>query len=141
MKTKTHTFTSLFAIVCASFLLAGCAGMKTSTTTVTERDNGRDVQVAVGHVLVVKLPGNATTGYRWTASKTATESILQQLGDSTYAPDMAPPGMVGVGGTETFQFEARKAGQETLRLEYVRSWEKGVPPARTFAVNVTVTEK
>lgn len=124
--------------VVLSLLLAGCATMK-SIPTLTERDNGRDIHIAVGERLIVKLASNATTGYRWAAPPPA-EPVLRQLDEATYVPNMAPPGMVGVGGTETFEFKALKAGQETLQIQYARSWEKDVAPARVFSLNVTVTQ-
>ena len=121
----------------AGFLLAGCATTNT-TTTLTERDNGRDVRVCVGQVLAVKLASNPTTGYGWTEHKPA-ETVLQQVSEPTYVPDMAPPGMVGVGGTETLEFKAVKPGQQSLQIEYKRSWEKDLPPAKVVAFKITVT--
>jgi len=48
----------------ASWVLAGCATTH-STMTLTPRDNGREIAVKTGAVLVVELPANHTTGYCW----------------------------------------------------------------------------
>jgi inhibitor of cysteine peptidase len=68
-----------------------------------------------------------------------TGAVLAQLGEPIYrqAPQEGED-LVGVGGTETFRFEANGAGQTTLRLEYRRPWEEGVDPVETFAVEVVV---
>ncbi len=46
--------------------------------------------------------------------------------------------MPGCAETTTFRFEAVAPGEGTLRLEYRRPWETGVPPARTFEILVRV---
>jgi inhibitor of cysteine peptidase len=117
-------------------LLAGCATTP-SFQTLTERDNGRHISVPVGEVLVVQLPGNPTTGFSWQA-RTAADSVLESMGEPTYIQNPARLGMTGVGGTESWQFKAVKAGSETLRLEYVRSWETNTAPAKVITFDLVV---
>jgi predicted secreted protein len=46
--------------------------------------------------------------------------------------------MVGVGGEQELRFMARAEGFATLRLVYVRPWEKDVPPADVAVFAITV---
>jgi hypothetical protein len=43
-----------------------------------------------------------------------------------------------LGASESRPAVSRRQAGKTLRLHYVRSWEKGVVPARTFTLRVTV---
>lgn len=124
--------TALSLITC---LLAGCATIS-NTRVLTPLDNGHEVSVTVGQVLVVELPSNVTTGYGW--NYRISGELLEQLGQREYMVDSHPFGMVGVGGTEIWRFKAAKAGRQTLRLDYSRPWENGVAPVSTVSFNVMV---
>ena len=59
-------------MIVAILLMCACPGFgpvkaaeKNVTNAVTEVDNGTTVEVHVGETLVLRLPENATTGYRW----------------------------------------------------------------------------
>jgi predicted secreted protein len=68
-----------------------------------------------------------------------TESLPPQLTAKDDAfESSATPGVVGAGGTRVFTYTAAAVGTGDLDLEYVRSWEKGVPPERTFDLTVVV---
>jgi inhibitor of cysteine peptidase len=101
-------------------------------------DNGGQVALSVGQSLVVTLASNPTTGYSWQVAE-GTGTVLAQVGEAIYreTPQEGTP-LVGVGGTETFRFEARAAGQTSLLLEYRRPWEETVEPVETFSVDVVV---
>ena len=101
-------------------------------------DNGDQVALSVGQQLVVVLASNPTTGYSWQVTE-GTGAVLTQVGEAIYreAPQEGTP-LVGVGGTETYRFQARAAGQTKLVLEYRRPWEETAEPAETFAVNIAV---
>jgi inhibitor of cysteine peptidase len=100
-------------------------------------DDGTQVELRAGQVLVVTLESNPTTGYRWEVSE-VDESVLAQIGEGEFqeAPKEGEQ-MVGVGGTETFRFESAP-GNTTLTLVYHRTWETDVEPEDTFTVEVTV---
>jgi inhibitor of cysteine peptidase len=106
------------------------------TKRLTEKDSGSSVSLHVKDRLAVTLPANPTTGYQWEIDGGDT-NILRPIGDPVYEPTGNLPGS---GGKTTFQFEAAGAGSTKLRLIYRRSFEKNVPPASTFELDVTVTE-
>ncbi len=97
------------------------------------QDDGNQVRLAAGQLLVVSLPANYSTGYRWHVAE-VDAAVLQQVGEE-YIQDEAEPGMDGVPGQQILRFSALRAGQTPLRLAYRRSWEK-VPPIETFSTQV-----
>jgi inhibitor of cysteine peptidase len=121
----------------AALLLAGCATNGPITKTLTLKDNGQACTVPVGTTLMVSLAANPTTGYDW--KPVAANHPVLKLVRSTYAQSGAPTILVGAGGNDTFQLAAVKPGQQVLELNYVRPWEKDVPPARTVRFPITVT--
>lgn len=106
----------------------------------TMADNGRTVKVAAGTSLHIRLEGNPTTGYTWRTAKVEGDAVKQE-GKPIYQSRQHRPGMVGVGGAFVFAFKAVKPGAATISLEYVRPWEKGKKPERTFAVTIQVAGK
>ena len=99
-------------------------------------DNGREVTLYEGQLLILTLDSNPTTGYSWQLGE-FDEAVLKQT-NHEYVPYERPPGKMGVGGKETWYFEGRAPGETALHLVYVRSWEEDVEPAKTFTVRVVV---
>jgi predicted secreted protein len=62
-------------------------------------------------------------------------AILKQLGEK-YDEDNS--GGVGVGGVETWTFQAMAKGATTLLFEYARPFEKNVPPVKTSKFRITI---
>jgi len=103
----------------------------------TKADSGSTVDVAVKTVVVICLLGNPTTGYRWQIAGIG-NGVVKQLGRDEYFPRPRPPGWAGGGGTFVFKFQAVRPGTASLNLVYVRPWEKGKAPAKTFTATVEV---
>jgi inhibitor of cysteine peptidase len=95
--------------------------------------DGDDVEVKVGDEFVVALPANPSTGYAWTAADNP---------DVTYVSShqVAGGSQPGAGGTQQLAFRADHDGDSTLQLAYARSFEPGVPPAKTAELSVSVTK-
>jgi predicted secreted protein len=107
------------------------------TVDVNEADNGGQVELELGKLLVVTLESNPSTGYRWELLEN-NESILKQFGQAEFkSSDAGDSPIVGAGGWEIFRFKAVSAGQTTLELVYRRSWEDA-EPLKTFSIQVTV---
>jgi inhibitor of cysteine peptidase len=105
-----------------------------SEVTLTQADNGKTVEVAPGDVVVVRLPENPTTGYRW-AQHASTEPVLApREGDFTPAAGAG----VGGGGRKTFRFAATGAGDVHLQLKLWREWEGDPSVAERFQATIRV---
>lgn len=114
---------------------AGTAAFGPSKLTLTDVDNGKDIDLAAGSTLVVKLPSNPSTGYTWTLAGDPSPLKLQK---TIFHRNPKDDNAVGAPGTETFQLSAKSAGMAMLTIVYRRSWEYNIPPAKTFAVHVNV---
>ena len=97
---------------------------------------GGAVSLKVGGELEVQLPANHTTGYSW-AAVPVDNSVVKSQGEATYREN-ATAGKVGVGGVEIWRFSTIKAGEEDLKFEYRRPWEKETPAAKMVTIQVTV---
>jgi inhibitor of cysteine peptidase len=102
--------------------------------TIGEKLNGKDVEVPQGGSLIVRLPGNPTTGYRWAvAGDPAPLRFLKTRNmKSSASPSLGAPGI------QELKFAAPSIGISTLTLEYRRPWEHGEPAAKTFSVKINV---
>ena len=118
----------------ALIVVAACAKPQARNVDVSEQDQGRAVELAVGDTLTARLSGNPSTGFNWELASPSTP-VLQQLGDRVQEPTST--GVVGASETIVFRFRAAAAGETRLALVYRRPFESG-PPARTFDLGVRV---
>ncbi len=100
-------------------------------------DTSTNRQAKVGDTISIQVRSNPTTGYTWNLAEPVDNEHLQLLG-STYQVDSHKPGMTGVGGTETWNFKAMKAGNANIQLNLARSWEKGIKPAQTALYHIEI---
>ncbi len=105
---------------------------------ISESFNGKIVDLAVGHVIELRLKENPTTGFRWQvgrdgapACRIVADFIEPAIKDSPPAP--------GQGGTHVWRIEGIQAGTCEMMLAYARGWETDRPPATTFDINIHVT--
>jgi inhibitor of cysteine peptidase len=125
-------------IVLAEHLFEGIPPVEPEEVNVDEEDDGSQVELEQGRILVVTLKSNPTTGYRWEVVENQ-ESILEQMGEAEFKQsDTGEPPLVGAGGWEIFRFKAISTGQTSLKLVYHRPWEEGVEPINTFSIEVVV---
>ncbi|MGY6217527.1 protease inhibitor I42 family protein [Methylolobus aquaticus] len=99
--------------------------------------SGTNLALLKGQELVIRLPGNPTTGYRW-SSFGPTGAVLTAAGPAAYEPDAGTSQRVGAGGFEIWRFVAARAGTAELRFEYRRPWETGVAPLQVLRFTVRV---
>jgi predicted secreted protein len=107
--------------------------------TATEKSNKGTIALVKGQELRVSLEGRAGTGYTWQV-KEKPAKLLAQIGEAKIEQSDDGP-RVGGPTRYVFRFRALAAGAGTLALEYLRPFEKGVKPAKTFQLKVTVKEK
>lgn len=135
--------TSLLMVLAA---LAGCAGQPTSVSiepsakalqvSPGQQARCKPIELKQGQTLILSLPSNPTTGFRWQLFDGAPQ-VLAQLGQEVYRnPEDA--GIVGSAGLSTWRFQATLPGQGRLLLQYQRPWEQGVAPALIYDCAVHV---
>jgi len=109
--------------------------------SLTDADNGKTITVTDGGPIQIQLKGNPTTGYRWQLEHVKGVAVKSILARPTYQTDPAKQGMVGVGGTFTFQFKAVKLGTSTIKCVYTRGRSAYGKPAKSFSVTIKVQAK
>ncbi|MBD9679792.1 protease inhibitor I42 family protein [Pseudomonas sp. PDM18] len=117
-------------------LLAGCAGQTKPVVTLEDAADCKPLKLHTGQELVLILPSNPTTGFRW-EMRNAANGLLRALGPEVYSnPEDA--GLVGSAGESTWRFRVTAPGEDTLELAYRRPWEAEVAPAKTFICPISV---
>ena len=114
---------------------AGATKGGSPSVTVTDHDNGKDIDLPSNQTLIVKLASNPSTGYNWTVLGDPGPLKLQK---TSYRKNSKSAQVVGAPGVQTFQFSAGSAGIANLNLAYRRSWEYNTPPVKTFSLRVNV---
>jgi inhibitor of cysteine peptidase len=105
-----------------------------SDLTLTEADNGRRVALRVGDALTIRLPENASTGYRWS---------LAAVDDTHVSVD--PPRAestskaVGSAGTSVWTVRATQPGTTRLELQKSRSWEQSA--IERFTTDIAISPR
>jgi predicted secreted protein len=102
---------------------------------VLELESSREVTVPMGDVFKVQLVANSGTGYSWTVRMPA-DAPLSQSGEPARTP--IDRGVMGGRVRWTFTFTPLRPGTFDLGFDLVRPWEKGVAPAKTVTLRVTV---
>ena len=135
-------------LVGGALLLAACSdsdskSSSSSTTTTTDSTNDpkpkvyteddSSITVLLEHEFIVELPATPSTGYAWTA---VTNPALQQMTTEQIQGGSQP----GAQGTQKITFRSQQVGTTTLVLNYARSFDTGVPPAKTQSYTVTVKD-
>lgn len=117
-------------------LSAGCA-RSSAPTEVLQADASKGVKIAVGEQFDFVLEANATTGFTWRLVEPKDEQFIKMVKNEYHEPNT---GTVGAGGTDHWIFEGARAGETTVKLEYVRPWEPDAAPDTTVELKVTITE-
>eukprot|EP00301_Raphidiophrys_heterophryoidea_P027281 c9584_g1_i2.p1 GENE.c9584_g1_i2~~c9584_g1_i2.p1 ORF type:complete len:105 (-),score=27.13 c9584_g1_i2:12-326(-) len=102
------------------------------TKTVNLADT-TEATVTVGEVLLVKVRGNVTTGFSWTAEAEGGAPVSVE---STYIPDSVPRGVCGAGGMFEFQLKASQKGTHKISFKHGRSWEPEPITTKTLTLEV-----
>ena len=123
----------LLGILFMSILL-GCDDEQTNSSTAVNADE--TLTTKVGTDIIVRLESNPTTGYSWRTAEFE-PGIIEKVSNE-YQPYNTTGNVVGSGGTEIWIFKAIKKGKITITFEYVRPWEKDIPPVKekTYLINV-----
>jgi len=112
-----------------------------STVEISQADNGKSIRLSRGQTLLIHLPENPTTGYRWevdtvdSAGREANAQIIT-LESTTYTP--GPSTGVGGSGTRTFVYKALNVGTTQLRLKHWQPWEGDRSVDKRYSLTVQV---
>ena len=106
---------------------------KTTNTTITEAENDKSVDVKAGDIILLHLPENPTTGYRWAFD--ALDEAKLELVKSEY---VRQGNAVGSGGLMTWKLKAKTKGNLTLKLKLWRSFEGNKPSNQHFSVALKI---
>jgi inhibitor of cysteine peptidase len=104
---------------------------------VTPENAGNSIELGSHQLLLVRLPGNSATGYRW-ALAAAPSDVLQLRGLPAFERDPAGISTVPGPGTEIWTFTAEGKGQRILLFDYSLPWQTDTPPLRQLSFTVTV---
>jgi inhibitor of cysteine peptidase len=104
--------------------------------TLTATDRGTTVTLKPDEEVVIQLPSNVTTGYRW-AIDTLDVNTVTFLGSTYIAPS---DGAVGQGGTEELRFRALTPGTTALNLKYWQPWSGAASVAERFELIIVVED-
>ena len=148
---KAKLFWGIAVLVIAGLMIGACSNsndeksIPTNTPEKTGKEvsvdatfSGKEIEAAVGGVVTLTLESNPTTGFKWAIASNSDASVLQEAGNRFEAPPATEPPKLGAGGNEIWTFKALKEGTSTISMVYSRSWERSVPPAKTFVVTIHV---
>ncbi len=99
-----------------------------------ETDADKTIEIAADDTVEIRLPENATAGYRWTL-QAIDKFICEVIAEERHGPDKVIP---GAPGTHVWRLKATHAGDCGIEIAYRRSWQADVPPARTFKLKLRV---
>ncbi len=97
-------------------------------------DDGHAVEAARNDLIVIEVPENPTTGYRWSL-RSKVEPVLVLKGDSFQRGGAARP---GAGGTRRLKFAASAQGEAKILLWNWREWEGEGSVGQRYSITVTV---
>ena len=101
----------------------------------TSNDANRSLSIHVGDRVVIHLPENPTTGYRWSVERLDTDLLDAEGPEFSSARDAA----IGGGGTMTMRLVAKKPGSTSVVLANRRAWETSGSPIDRFEVMLQIT--
>jgi predicted secreted protein len=101
----------------------------------TLSDPSKTVSATVGGDFTLTLKSNATTGFEWRLAQNLDENVVRFVGKEYIS---SRSGLMGAGGVEVWTFQGVGNGRTIIHMEYVRPWEKGIPPIRNISFEVSV---
>ena len=108
-----------------------------ATVSVTKANNGQSIEVRQGDEIILRLPENPTTGYRWHIDRA--DGLEQAMSEHTTGSDQRDPNpRFGQGGVREFRFRAKEPGARRLELKHWREWEGERSVTERFSVGIGI---
>jgi inhibitor of cysteine peptidase len=92
-----------------------------SDLILTQAEKGTSFEVQEDDVIIVRLPENPTTGYRWAFEDINQEILEPERSDFSLRPDAG----IGGGGERSLTLRAKRSGRAHVELKLARAWEEG----------------
>lgn len=90
------------------------------------------------HMLVIKLPGNPTTGWGWSyQGESENGGMVSLVSDEYISTDEY---LEGAGGISTYQLRVEKPGETVLMFNHSNLWDPNAAAQETYAVVVTAND-
>jgi inhibitor of cysteine peptidase len=96
---------------------------------------GDTIAVKHGETFDIALESNPTTGYSWNLLEPINADKLH-ISASNYTPDKGS--LIGAGGKRIITFQTKKRGFATIKLGYLRVWEKGIKPLKERSFRIMI---
>jgi predicted secreted protein len=93
------------------------------------------IHANVGQDFTISLEGNRSTGYVWQLATKPDPKLIKKLAETYHSKN---PGTPGAGEDNLFVFHAKSKGTADITFNYLRPWEKNVPPAKTASYRVVI---
>jgi inhibitor of cysteine peptidase len=135
MRFRVGYFALFLTALLASAGFLAFAQAPPQTVDISDPQDGGTLMVFAGDTVQVRLHSTPGTGYSWKVTQ-VNSAVLALQSAPVFVPP--PPGIPGAEGHTLFNFQAAAPGSSTLQLAYARPTEKGVKPAQTFSIGVTV---
>ena len=119
-----------------AFLFLGCLGC--ASTRRFNADDVTSISIRVDETFTIDIRGNKTTGFIWRQVPNDDSQALLELVGESYETVKSKRNLCGAPGTFHFQYRAKDKGTCVLRFEYLRTWEKDIPPAETKEIRITI---
>ena len=125
-------------IAVSSFLLIFLGGVTLAaasdvTTTLTAKDNGKEIQVKVGTIIELSLEELGSAGYTWEFDR------LDEKHFELVKTETRPlSNLLGAPVLKTWWLKAKNPGESHLALDYFRSWEGRAKAVDHFLVKVNI---
>ncbi len=104
------------------------------TSILTSADNGRTVDLRVGEEVALRLPENASTGYRWAVD--AVDANLVEIHEGDY---VSTSKAMGAGGEAQWSVKAKASGVTPIKLKRWRQWEGDRSIVERFEINLRIS--
>jgi predicted secreted protein len=95
------------------------------------------LSVKTNEQFYITLSSNPSTGYAWQVASVSNPDMVRFVDSQYIRPESE---LVGAPGKQVLTFNALKEGSATIQLEYVRPFERGVPPVSIYVAEVMVVE-
>ena len=108
-----------------------------AAVSLTKANNGQSVEVRQGDEIILRLPENPTTGYRWHIDRA--DGLETEMSEHTTGSDRPDPNpRLGRGGVREFRFRAKEPGARRLDLKHWREWEGERSVIERFGVAIGI---